>query len=106
MLDLYMTSRAKRDLVNTVIYIGEVLGAPQAAKGFYKDYQQEMELVRQTPNMGAPFRNPMLENSDYRWVMVGKYRIFYRHDSKAVTVWRIIHCLQDLDEFELIDWAR
>ena len=104
MLRLYMTPRAKRDLASAVIYIGEVLGAPQAAKGFYEDYQHEMELVCQNPNMGARFRDPMLENSDYRWVMVGKYRVFYRHDDEAVTVWRIVHCLQDLDEFELIDW--
>ena len=44
-------------------------------------------------------------NNGHRWVMVGKYRVFYRCDNEVVTVWRIIHCSQDIDEFELIDWV-
>ena len=103
MLDLIMTPRAKHDLTNAVIYIGEVLGSPEAAKALYEDYLHEMGLVRETPNMGAPYKDGALENSGYRWVMVEKYRVFYRHDSKAVTVWRAIHRSHDIDEFEMID---
>lgn len=105
MMEVRLRPRAKRDLTSAVIYIGEVLGMPQAAKGFYEDFWHEMELVQESPGMGARFQEPMLENSGYRWVMVGKYRVFYRCDKELVTVWRIIHCSQDIDEFELIDWV-
>lgn len=105
MLDLVMRPQAKRDLMSAIIYIGEVLDSPKAAKKLYEDYLAEMDLVRETPDMGAPYRDATLENSGYRWVMVGKYRVFYRHDSASVTVWRIIHCSQDIDEFEMIDWV-
>lgn len=104
MPQVVLRPHAKRDLASVLIYIGEVLGLPQAAKKFYEDFWYEMELGQENPGMGVRFQEPMLENTGYRWVMVGKYRVFYRCDREMVTVWRVIHCSQDIDEFELIDW--
>ena len=96
--------RAKRDLMRAIIYIGEVLQSPAAAKSFYESFWDEIELVRANPKMGVRYVDPVLENSGYRWVLVGKYRVFYRYEEDTVIVWRVIHCSQDIDEFELIDW--
>ena len=49
MMEVRLRPRAKRDLTSAVIYIGEVLGMPQAAKGFYEDFWHEMELVQESP---------------------------------------------------------
>lgn len=105
MLEVRLRPRAKRDLMSAVIYIGEVLGSPAAAKKFYESFLHEMELLADNPKMGARFVEPSLENSGYRWVLVDKYRVYYRCEGDVLTVWRVIHCLQDIDEFELIDWV-
>lgn len=104
MVEVRLRPRAKRDLMSAVIYIGEVCGSPAAAKELYESFWNEVELVRANPKMGVRYVDPVLENSGYRWVLVGKYRVFYRYEEGTVIVWRIIHCSQDIDEFELIDW--
>ena len=96
--------RAKRDLESAVIYIGEVLGSPEAAKRFVESFSTIMGLVCNTPSMGAPFEDKSLANKGYRRVLVDKYRVFYTFDDEIVCVWRIIHCNQDIDDFALIDY--
>lgn len=104
MLEVELRPRAKRDLTSAVIYIGEVLGSPMAAKKLYGDFWDVVERIQESPDIGARFQDPMLEKAGYRRVMVGKYRLFYRVDSGRLIIWRMIHCLQDIDEFEMVDW--
>ena len=40
-----------------------------------------------------------------RTYRVGAYRMFYSHDDTTLTVWRVIHMSQDLDDFALVDLA-
>lgn len=95
--------RAKRDLESAVIYIGEVLDSPEAARKLARSVFDTLELVCSTPRMGMVFEDASLENRVYRWILVDKYRLFYTFENETVTVWRILHCQQDIDDFALMD---
>ena len=46
----------------------------------------------------------MLHVKGVRTYRVGAYRC-YSHDDTTLTVWRVIHMSQDLDDFALVDLA-
>lgn len=105
MRSICLRPRAKNDIQSIILYLGEALGAPKAAKKFYDDFKREAGRIQDNPGLGKRFDNPLLGDTAYRWVMVGKYRIFYRCDKENITIWRVIHCSQDIDDLELVDWA-
>lgn len=97
--------RAALDLESLVVYIGEVLHAPQAARNAYAAIVEAVDQLCATPTLGRPFVDDRLEREGYRSYLAGQYRIFYTHGDEVLTVWRIIHTRQDLDDYALIDWS-
>ena len=41
--------------------------------------------------------------SEYRTVSAGKYTVFYRYGNARLTVYRILHQRQDIDNYTLVD---
>lgn len=105
MTSVRLRPRAKNDIQSIILYIGEVLHSPKAAKKFYDDFCNEVERIKNNPGLGERFDNPLLGDTAYRWVTIGKYKVFYRCDKGVLMIWRVTHCSQDIDDFELIDWA-
>lgn len=95
--------RAAIDLESAVVYLGEVCNAPQAAKRLYDDITHALEQLRDLPTMGKPFLDDRLDRKLYRTWLVGNYRIFYSFDIEWITVWRIVHTSQDIDDYAIME---
>lgn len=96
--------RAAIDIESIVVYTGEVLGSPQAAKRLYKAITSAVANLCAMPEMGRTFFSDALDRKHYRSYLVENYRIFYTYDAEILTVWRVVHTRQDLDDYALIEW--
>lgn len=113
--------RALLDLESIAIYLGEVLGMPDSAQSVTKSTNQAVMKLCEFPDLGRPFSDESLEGLNYRTFLVGNYRIVYtvlglstkatRKDfnrensagaSGRLTVWRVFHTRQDIDDFSLV----
>lgn len=95
--------RASYDVESIVVYLGQVLGAPKAARRWYEDFKQAVVLLCEMPEVGRPFEDERLVLKDRRSYLVGKYRVFYSYSADTLTVWRVVHTSQDLDDYTLVD---
>ncbi|HIT44768.1 MAG TPA: type II toxin-antitoxin system RelE/ParE family toxin [Candidatus Aphodovivens excrementavium] len=95
--------RAAHDVESAVVYVGEVLGKPKAAKKLYEDIIVQIEQLRLFPELGRLFSDSILEGRGYRSFLVGRHRIFYSFDEEALTIWRVVHVRQDIDDYALAD---
>lgn len=95
--------RAAHDVESAVVYVGEVLGKPKAAKKLYEDIIVQIEQLRLFPELGRLFSDSILEGRGYRSLLVGRHRIFYSFDEEALTIWRVVHVRQDIDDYALVD---
>lgn len=54
-------------------------------------------------DLGRPFDDDRLALYGRRTYLVGKYRMFYSYSDEQLTVWRVVHVSQDLDDYALVD---
>lgn len=101
---LIFRPRAAFDLESIVVYLGEALGMPKAAKQLYDQIMDAAQLLCEQPTLGRRFFSNKLERSCYRWFLVEQYRLFYTFDDANLTVWRIVHTSQNIDDYALIEW--
>lgn len=102
--EVFYQPRAALDLESIVIYVGEVLGSPQAAKDLYETITDAASELCELPDLGRAFYDNSLERKQYRFLLVQNYRVFYTYDKKSVTIWRVLHMRQDIDDYALIGW--
>lgn len=105
MLAPLLRPRAFYDLESIAVYLGEALGLPRKAREVYAKVVEAIDLLCELPDLGRPFDDEMLHVKSVRTYRVGAYRMFYSHDDTTLTVWRVIHMSQDLDDFALVDLA-
>ncbi len=103
MLSSELRPRAFYDLESAVVYKGQVLGLPREARKFYVDVMDAIEMLCDLPDLGRPFDDDLLEVKGMRTYLVGKYRLFYTHTTKTLTIWRIIHTSRDLDDYAFVE---
>ena len=104
MLEARYRPRAELDIHSAVLYTGEVLGNPVAARKLYEKLMEAIERLRNVPTLGRVFFDDRLEGKGYRSFLVGNYRVFYSFTESELTVWRVVHVRQDIDDFEVIGW--
>lgn len=78
------------------LFIGE-------ARQVYEDIHTAIHDLSDMPTMGKRFVDPAFDGRDYRTWPVGNYRIFYTYDVEALTVWRVVHTSQDIDEYGTVE---
>lgn len=105
MLELEWRPRAQLDRESIAIYLGVERGAPQSALKAMRQIDGAIDRVRAFPDSGGRFRSDTLANREYRTVAAGKYTVFYRYDDTALTVYRILHQRQDIDNYTLVDFG-
>lgn len=103
MLAPHYRPRAAFDLESIVIYVGEVLKSPKSARNLYMGIREKVMDLCRIPTIGRVFRDDLL-GREYRYFLHENYRIFYSYDEETLTVWRIVHTRQDIDDFALIGW--
>ena len=105
MLASLLRPRAFYDLESIAVHLGEALGLPHKAREVYAKVVEAIDLLCELPDLGRPFDDEMLHVKGVRTYQVGAYRMLYSHDDTTLTVWRVIHTSQDLDDFALVDLA-
>ena len=104
MLEISWRPRAQLDRESIACYLAIDCKNPQAALKTIKELDDTLENARTFPEMGRRFQDDTLQNKDYRMLLCGSYRIFYRFDENQLTVYRILHQHRDIDTFTLIDF--
>lgn len=86
---------AAREYEQVVSYLADVLGSPGAAASFMDEFDRQLSLVRESPEMHALSRMPELAARGYRAMLVGSYVALYKADGDAVVVAHVFHQSQD-----------
>ncbi|MBQ9068094.1 MAG: type II toxin-antitoxin system RelE/ParE family toxin [Eggerthellaceae bacterium] len=104
MLEVAYRPRALFDLESIVVYIGDVLHSPSSARKTYNSIVETIAKLSETPGLGKTFADSRLEGVQYRSFLAGNYRVFYSYDATTLTVWRMLHTKQDIDDMTIVDW--
>ena len=92
---------AQRDLESALIYIALILKSPRASKGLRKSIMSRLEQASDLPEIGRIYEEVQLETEPIRRLLVEKYWVVYTYTDTSLTVLRIFHTNQDIDEFSL-----
>lgn len=103
MLDLEWRPRAHLDRESIAIYLGHERRAPQAALDTMRAIDAALDMVRTFPDAGGHFADDHLEH-EYRTTLAGSYIIYYRHNARKLTVYRIMHQRQNMDTYSLTEF--
>ncbi len=76
---------ALKDIEQTVNYIESELSNTQAAKSIQKIIFDGIERLQNNPKLGK-----VLPGSDYRYIIVKNYLVFYRIIDTNITVTRVL----------------
>lgn len=95
--------RALFDLESIVTYISIALHARQATESWQSELTNAMGLLCRQPDLGRPFLDESLQLKHRRMLLVGNYRIFYSYNETTLTVWRVLHTSQNMDDYALVD---
>lgn len=104
MLEVRYKPAARRDFNSILIYIAGVLKAPHAAVDVRAALLQAIGRIAELPESARLMTGVRYHTQDVRSVRAKHYRIVYVYDRETLTVLRIFHVRQDIDEFTTIDF--
>ena len=90
-----VSPEAANDLRQIHDYIDCELQNPAAAKKTMKALRESIESLQDFPERGTPLDAVLSVHTPYRYLVCGRYYIFYLTDGSAVEVIRILHTLQN-----------
>ena len=95
MAKIKLSPLAVTDLQEIKGYISEELSNPIAAKRVINQIINDYTLLETSPEMGASLYSKINIKTDYRYLVSGKYIIFYKTDSEYVYISRILYGARD-----------
>jgi len=97
MYSLIITDIAEEDILNTIIYIADVLKAPTAANNLLDEIEKHEEILENTPNIYPLVPDEYLAQNGLRFALIKNYLMFYtiNEDEKVVTVIRFLYGRRD-----------
>ncbi len=95
MNNLHLSPNAEKDLYEIKNYIEKILENPQAALSTVAKITKTIRRLREHALIGAPFSAIAKVNSEYRYLVSGKYLVFYRVVDKDVFIDRILYDRRD-----------
>ena len=90
---------AQREYRDIVDYLDNVLGSPQAACGFMDEFDRQLSLIADNPELFALARLPELVGRGYRTAHVNNYVMLYKATDRLVVVAHVFHQTQDYARF-------
>lgn len=97
-----MDSRYKLDILppaqselEEIARVHMALSGPQSARSITDKIYDAMEQLARFPLSGPPVRDDELSVAGYRYILAGKYLVFYRLLGDAVVVYHIAHGAAD-----------
>ena len=103
MLELAWRPRAHLDRESIAIYLGVECGNPHAALAAMEKIDRAITRARELPDAGGRHYAPLLEHAEYRTALANPYTIYYRFDESTLTVYRILHQHQNIDDYTLVE---
>ena len=95
MATLRISPEVQRDLEGIKEYIETELENSTAAQNIVSKIVKDMYGLETFPDMGAPLSSIMEVQTDYRFLVSGKYLVFYRHVKGVVYVIRVLYGKRD-----------
>ena len=103
MREVRIRPRAQLDIESTFIYIALENDAPKAARELVNRFYNAFDQLAEIPDMGRIVNDEELER-DYRRMLVGNYWVYYTFDDSTLTIWRVFHTRQDIDNYSIVDF--
>ena len=88
---LHISDDARQDLVEIKQYIAEDLDSPNAAAHTVKGILKGISRLKEQSGIGAPLSSIVPVESEYRFLVYGKYLTFYRVVAQDVYIDRILY---------------
>jgi len=86
---------AKKDLLEIKAYIMEELENPDAAVNVVTGIIDSYQKLKEFPQMGRKLSSKIGIPTDYRFIISGKYLVFYKNDDEFVSIYRILYGKRD-----------
>ncbi|MDY4078929.1 MAG: type II toxin-antitoxin system RelE/ParE family toxin [Clostridium sp.] len=86
-----MTPIALKDLKEIKSYISEELLSEEAALRTVKQIIESYEKLAEFPLMGKKLSSVIDVDKDYRFIVAGKYIIFYKVEEEFISIYRILY---------------
>lgn len=91
MNNLQISPTAQNDLLDIKSYIAVDLSNPSVAMSTVKKITQKIRKLKDNPLMGAPIASVSPANSDERFLVSGKYLIFYHAFRNDIYIDRVLY---------------
>ncbi len=86
---------ARRDLLEIRDYIANDLDSPDAAINVVLKIIESYEKLKEFPFLGIELSSKIHIETDYQYLISGKYLVFYKVDDVYVTIYRILYARRD-----------
>jgi plasmid stabilization system protein ParE len=97
--ELAILDEAAREFDSIVAYLSQTLNSPQAAKNFMDEFDRQMQLVADMPQIFAVSKMPELAARGYRCAHVNNYVALYKISGAAVYIAHIFHQSQNYAKY-------
>ena len=88
-------TETQKEYEEIVFYLAEVLKSPQAALHFMDEFDYQIDLIVDNPELYVLSRMPELAARGYRSVLVCSYIVLYRVYKDVVAIAHMFHQSQD-----------
>ncbi len=93
MATIRLTKRAINDVKKIYDYIFE--DSPQDAESIKADIFHTINHLSLFPLLGISLEGKIKQRTDYRYLVSGKFLIFYKTDEKVVSIYRVLSSEMD-----------
>lgn len=83
------------DLIEIKDYVANELDCPVSATNIVNSIIEKYEKLKKYPHMGADLSSKIGVATDFRYLICGKYIVFYKFDSQYVSIYRILYSKRD-----------
>ena len=95
MAKIRLSPLALSDLKEIKEYITDELCNPIAANRIVTKIIKDYSLLETSPKLGSSLSSIVHIDTDYRFLVSGKYIIFYKEDDEYVSIYRILYGARD-----------
>ncbi|MBT2694502.1 type II toxin-antitoxin system RelE/ParE family toxin [Bacillus sp. ISL-55] len=95
MYKLRINPVAKKDMQEIKEYISKELLNPDAAINVISKIIMGYEQLKEFPRLGLELSSKLNIITDYRFLILGDYIVFYKIDDEYVSIYRIIYARRD-----------
>jgi addiction module RelE/StbE family toxin len=86
---------AAKDLIEIKDYISKELERPKAAIKIINQIIESYSNLKKFPEMGLELSKKINIDTDFRYLISGKYIIFYRIEKEFISIYRILYSKRD-----------